>query len=649
MRPAIAAVLVLAAGAAAQDLAVARAAAKIDTAIPWISDGFYPTDPGQPVARLPKTDVDRGRLLDQALERAAAEKKPVLWYIPRIEGGHMVRPEILDGYVRVLIFTDPAVARLVNERFVPLRMAVDGPTSKRTGIVKLDWVEPAIAILSSDGAIRHRLDRIRTFDPEAVRRMLLRALGTAAQAAEEPAETRAASDEGTRAAALTARARTALRGGDVVLAGTLAADAAGVADNPRRAESLWLLGIARALTRDEAGAEETFRELVAGHVDDPAGWPYAAQAASNLLRARDSTPLGPVFHAFLDPVAPPEPASAESRPTTAWPRPPGDVSGAARRAVAFLLRHQRSSGGFEDARYAFCDSPRILPNVWVAATAVALGGLNDWREVDPAAVDAAIARGEEYLFDESRMARGHNEECYADAFKIAYLARRVPRLAAGEAVRARKLMIDAARRLAGQQTESGFWAHEYPNPFAAAAALVALRTASDHGAAIPPSTFEGGVKALRSTRGPGGTFAYGAGRAPRRESDEAFKNAMARMPVCESALLLAGAGGGDPSSLETALDNFWKHLPRLERIRTCDFHADGELGGFFFWHAMFLTSEAIKSLPPEKQAAHHRRMLEHVMSIPEIDGSFVDSHELGKSYGTGMALMALRNSVPRTP
>ena len=42
-----------------------------------------------------------------------------------------------------------------------------------------------------------------------------------------------------------------------------------------------------------------------------------------------------------------------------------------------------------------------------------------------------------------------------------------------------------------------------------------------------------------------------------------------------------------------------------------------------------------------------QKMLEHVLKIGEIDGSFVDSHELGKSYGTGMALMVLKNSVNR--
>jgi hypothetical protein len=119
---------------------------------------------------------------------------------------------------------------------------------------------------------------------------------------------------------------------------------------------------------------------------------------------------------------------------------------------------------------------------------------------------------------------------------------------------------------------------------------------------------------------------------------------MARMPLCERAILFA-TEQQDTAALEAALDNFWKYLPRLERIRTCDFHTDGELGGFFFWHGLNFTSEAIKALPAEKREPHMKKLVEHVLSIGEIDGSFLDSHEMGKSYGSGMALMVLRNAV----
>ena len=207
-------------------------------------------------------------------------------------------------------------------------------------------------------------------------------------------------------------------------------------------------------------------------------------------------------------------------------------------------------------------------------------------------------------------------------------------------------MNTVAKALAAQQSETGFFAHEYPNPFTSAAVLFSLKQAQDGGAAVPASTFELGAKGLRSVRGENGSFSYGEGRAA--AGTAAAKNAMARMPICERALLFAGEQQ-DTAALDAALDNFWKHFSRFERVRTCDFHTDGELAGFFFWHGMYFTSEAIKGLPADKRAVHLKKLADHVMTIGELDGSFIDSHEIGKSYGTGMALMVLRNALEQGP
>ena len=31
-----------------------------------------------------------------------------------------------------------------------------------------------------------------------------------------------------------------------------------------------------------------------------------------------------------------------------------------------------------------------------------------------------------------------------------------------------------------------------------------------------------------------------------------------------------------------------------------------------------------------------------ILALPEIDGAFIDSHEIGKAYGTAMALIVLQ-------
>jgi hypothetical protein len=86
-------------------------------------------------------------------------------------------------------------------------------------------------------------------------------------------------------------------------------------------------------------------------------------------------------------------------------------------------------------------------------------------------------------------------------------------------------------------------------------------------------------------------------------------------------------------------------MERLERVRRNDFHSDGELAGFFFFHSVYHGSEVVKLLPADEQPEHWQRFTKLLQEIPELDGSFVDSHELGRSYGTAMALLTLRNAA----
>lgn len=80
-------------------------------------------------------------------------------------------------------------------------------------------------------------------------------------------------------------------------------------------------------------------------------------------------------------------------------------------------------------------------------------------------------------------------------------------------------------------------------------------------------------------------------------------------------------------------------------MRRNDFHSDGELGGFFFFHSVYHASEVVKLLPEAERAPHWQKFIALLQDIPEIDGSFIDSHELGRSYGTAMALLTLRNAA----
>jgi hypothetical protein len=149
--------------------------------------------------------------------------------------------------------------------------------------------------------------------------------------------------------------------------------------------------------------------------------------------------------------------------------------------------------------------------------------------------------------------------------------------------------------------------------------------------------------ALLSARTQNGSYVYG-GKAAVGEADAgegSLKDAAGRMPICEGTLLQLGRS--DLGKLRFALQTFWDHMARLETVRRNDFHSDGERAGLVFFHSVYHASEVVHLLPKDEQQVHWQRLLQLVQQVPEIDGSFLDSHELGRSYGTAMALLTLSN------
>jgi TolA-binding protein len=700
----------------AQDLALSRLAAQCDSQIAWITDGFTSPDLGGPTP-IPPGGPDRGALLQSALDRARAERKLVLWYVPRIDGPQVYRSPILDDYLKIVAFTEPRLVDLITARFVPLRMAADLAVGEKTGVRSLDWVEPAFAILSPEGKILRRLDRIRTVSAERLRAVFVAELAKHADLAPPPAETVAALEsagddpsklaqaagravvagwvEGAERAAakldaLGAKAEaalfrvqcspdleTALERVAALAAAveTLPADSAlrpyarfadakaalytgryadaerefrtlASARNPSnlRDEALYRLAYAQLRRGKTEVAAATYRQLCQEFPTSP----RAYQAATNLLIGRDTTPIGPAFHHFEDVALPTraEAAWVAGAVDTTRPRPAAEADAVVARALEWLLVRQDGNGQWKDSRYAYWSSPRILPNTWTAVTAIVAASLLDWRELDPKRVDSALAKAERALFDPQLMDRGQNEEIYADGFRALYLVKRLgrPGLDAKAGAQAKQRLDEIVKQISRQQDDAGFFGHEYPNPFTTGATLVALDRARAAGAVTGDAVFAEGAKALRAVRNEEGAFAYGKGRAPRK-GEAGLKNSVARSPVCEHALLVSGAGSTD--ALTKSFENWDRFLPRLEKVRVCDFHSDEELAGFFFWHAVYFASEAARALPAEAREARLAALRDLSLRTVEVDGSFIDSHEMGKSYATGMALLTLKNVLPQ--
>jgi hypothetical protein len=275
--------------------------------------------------------------------------------------------------------------------------------------------------------------------------------------------------------------------------------------------------------------------------------------------------------------------------------------------------------------------------------------LNEWRDVASDEVDAALARAERYLFGDGRLNAGKNEESYAHAYRIDYLVRT---LANTEDAAQRNDLMSRIQGLVDSlvhlQTMNGLWAHEYDNAFCTAAMLETLDRAKQAGANVPEAAINRGIEALKAARYDDGSFTYGGrlGKDAKPRGDS-LKNSCGRNPGCEAALLAWGKGDG--AALKHALAVYVQYYDRFEKVSKCDFHTDGELGGFFFFHDLYTASHAVLRLPPDAQRPLRRFFMEKVTSLPEIDGSFLDDHEIGKSCSTAYALLALKYAASEEP
>lgn len=593
--------------------------------IPWIADGTELVDmelaaghhPQYPEAREPRRyKVDRAALLARARKQAAEQRRLILWYVPRMPGLHMYRATLLDQAMMAVTFTDPGVVELVNAKFVPLRMCCDPETGAALKLKAFDVVEPALVFLTPEGRVVHVLDRIRTFNADWFRAALVAILR------KHPDRDPPMRDEASRAVVLRREGRfedvlklegEPVQKGIALLGLRRFDEARAVLERETSPEARYHLAAIDAWTGKDPAPR--LRELARAHPDSPWAW----RAAANLVKADDSLPAGPLAHHLEDFfLRPPEGApSSTNLPAT-------DADEAARRAVDWLLRAQHEDGAWRDARYAFWPTPEILPNVWGAVTALASLALLEHRDVDPRRIDAALARADAFLRDDRRLAPGKNEESYAQAFRLHYFAAR----------RDRDLLNRVVARLGAMQDKDGHWPHEYPNPFSTAVVVHALATARKAGATVPDVLFHRASDALLATRGEENRQAYRVGEPPDNP-----KSSMSRTALCQ--LALHESGRGTLGEVAAGVEGYWNFVDRLEAVRLCDYHSDGRLAGFFYFHAGFHLLEAARALEGETRASTLRRLRERTLRIPEWDGSFVDSHEIGKSYGTAMALLLL--------
>ena len=172
-------------------------------------------------------------------------------------------------------------------------------------------------------------------------------------------------------------------------------------------------------------------------------------------------------------------------------------------------------------------------------------------------------------------------------------------------------------------------------------ALIALAEAKRVGV-VPedlPQAVERGVASLLLCRTTEGAYSYGQ---PRRGKVRAsMEGSVGRTPRGELAITLWSPKEsiGLKKAVAISFDNE-EHL--LPAQKYDDHTSSYNYGGFFFYYDLLARTEAIAALP--KGAARKRSATDQhkqLMSLPEFDGVFMDSHEIGRCYGTGMALWCL--------
>lgn len=541
--------------------------------------------------------------LSTALAEAREAEKPVFWYVPTVRGSRMDRKPEIDRYMMGGPFSWPGLVDLLNEAFIPVRQPAEGEEAERLGLRPVAFVEPGFLVLDGEGEVRAAVDEITTFDPGFFFARLEDTLGGKAQAA-------------------VARAQAWFDG--LIEAGREGTDATPEARFAAGARAFW--------AGEDADALEIWTALAAG---DPSASPWIAKAA---LEAEGH---GPIVHGFEIPWRRlPTGALRGGRGTRAAAGSFGEAA-LGENGLAYFVAMQRGDGGFRDSIYDFGGTDS-LPNVHVAITALAAWAMLETMERTPGeerAAEACFERAVKYAFDDRHLNPDDQDELIWAYLYRARLAARWLALRPADGERVRPLLDGAIADLARMQPEDGAWFHEYANPFVIAACLLALSEAQKVGAVIPDGVGDRGVLALLRCRAEDGAITYGMPRRGRVRAQ--VQGGVGRMPLAEAAL--ADWGHAEDGALARAVDASFEFHDELDQVRKYDDHASRYgYGGFFFWFDLHARIDAIARLGDESARQEARAAQRaQILALPEIDGCFVDSHEIGRVYGTAMALICL--------
>lgn len=425
-----------------------------------------------------------------------------------------------------------------------------------------------------------------------------------------------------------------LAAGDVAAAGRLLEERPGAEGSAAlaalqccRAELLWHRG-------ERDAARSTWRAAAAADPDSP--WGRRAELlAEHAAAIEELAPAMPV-------------AYAESLRTTERPRTAAERDALVRGAVGWLLARQRPDGSFPHPGQ---------PEYHAAVTALVAKALDACRgrlpEALQTAAQAAVARAERWCGAHLAAVEPRTADSFGAAYLVDFL---VARAARSEA--ARELVPAAIGLLLGGQLDNGAWSYNrrfgeqwrggfggWPKTDRGRAhsintgmALWALAAARAAGFAVPDDALGKGVAALQQMQITPTTFTY---TWPDPRCFDGPDQSIGKAPVCLQALVALGAA--PERDLERAVAEFlqWRGGLRATVKLTGAWMGPGGTSSYFFLHATYHAAEAIAAAGGEEREARLAALRDDLLACAEVDGTWLDYEDSGKTYGTAMALLVL--------
>lgn len=223
--------------------------------------------------------------------------------------------------------------------------------------------------------------------------------------------------------------------------------------------------------------------------------------------------------------------------------------------------------------------------------------------------------------------------------------------AAGFTTQSPSKLRQAIRRLVpillAEELPGGGWNYatrRQPASFMTAIVTQALLLARSQGQAIPDIVFERSRAALKAARTNAGGFLYG-GHVLTQLRDghrSELPGAIARTPLCETTLMLLGAGSVD--AVRESINAFHDHWNEL--VARCKMPGDHappfSIAPYYFYFGHRYAAQAIEMLPPAERFSARRRMSELVLRTRDADGTWNDRAFLkARSVCTAMCVIAL--------